>query len=328
LESLSPFDVITARRRTINKHKEFIFQSNGEMIANTIYYDPSEAFEPWMPQIKRIELTNNAIRMYDEQGTILREDQLSTKQDSVMTMAATMAMPGVSQSGPQMTPLTASAIAELQSFGFNVQELQPNTWMLTNADTRIIYDHQEGRLRNEKLQNGIITQSIDRSFLRTPAGGYIPHQTIFKNYTTLASGACGAFVTKQTISNYVKGNGPLPLLSDLDNVAHGQSNSSPLQDENRENKETLNISIASRLEGIQLYPNPSMDIVNVIFPFSSEQNLYHLLLVDASGVEVKRITEQRNTSALAIDIAELPDGIYFLKISDAQKTVTKKIVKQ
>lgn len=329
LETLSPFDVITARHRAVNKRKEIIAGPNGEPLANTIFYDPGEAFEPWMPQIKRIELSGAGIKFFDDQDVLIRETELSPKQDSAMEVIAAFSMEQGLQNNTQMEPLGTSAINDLQSAGFSVQELQTNVWMISNPDTRIIYDSDAKWVKNERLENGVILQSLERSYTRDASGNYMASQTIYKNYTTLGSGACGAFVSKRTISNYSKGSGPLPLLSKERDKALGQSSAADLNTgKEEEQQEVLHVLKANSLEDIRLYPNPGTHEVHVVFPALSTSNTFHLIMVDAAGTVVRQLDDQPGGSSRTINIEALPKGIYFLKISNAQQTITKKFVKQ
>lgn len=74
-------------------------------------------------------------------------------------------------------------------------------------------------------------------------------------------------------------------------------------------------------EAIQLFPNPSADLINVILPDSNEK--YEIELFSSFGEMILK------TSATnVINIENFSKGIYFLTVRQNNKIVTKKIVKQ
>ncbi|MFM7668439.1 MAG: T9SS type A sorting domain-containing protein [Bacteroidota bacterium] len=71
-----------------------------------------------------------------------------------------------------------------------------------------------------------------------------------------------------------------------------------------------------------VYPNPTKDVINVLSTFSEG----NLSIIDMTG---KLLIEQNITSTLnSIDASELKDGVYYLTMSNGDKTTTKKLVIQ
>lgn len=75
--------------------------------------------------------------------------------------------------------------------------------------------------------------------------------------------------------------------------------------------------------GISLYPNPSSKTVFVKWP----SNL-HLAQIDLAAANGKTLKSWKNESkvGLQIDVADLPKGIYFLKMRSAEKVYIKKLM--
>jgi len=71
-----------------------------------------------------------------------------------------------------------------------------------------------------------------------------------------------------------------------------------------------------------MYPNPTKDVINVLSTFSEG----NLAIIDMTG---KLLIAQNITSTLnSIDASELKDGVYYLTMSNGDKTTTKKLVIQ
>jgi hypothetical protein len=73
-----------------------------------------------------------------------------------------------------------------------------------------------------------------------------------------------------------------------------------------------------------IYPNPVEDLLNIdLFNIDTEANL---AIVDAMGRVV--LNETLNTAQNNIDISSLNEGVYFVKIAQDGKIMTRKVVKQ
>jgi sugar lactone lactonase YvrE len=81
-----------------------------------------------------------------------------------------------------------------------------------------------------------------------------------------------------------------------------------------------------------IYPNPAKDVLNVVLYFdklstgSAQDDNATLLITDMLGNTVKQISI--NSNRLSINVADLAEGIYLLRIETNEGTETKKIIKQ
>ncbi len=76
-------------------------------------------------------------------------------------------------------------------------------------------------------------------------------------------------------------------------------------------------------EGFQIYPNPAIDRIVIVYNKSRNTNisLYNIL------GECK-LQRELNNFVNEIDIGSLPKGIYIIKISGKQETIQKKLIKE
>ncbi|MFT6246747.1 MAG: hypothetical protein ACJAXI_003530, partial [Crocinitomicaceae bacterium] len=73
---------------------------------------------------------------------------------------------------------------------------------------------------------------------------------------------------------------------------------------------------------VKLYPNP---VQNELFVESKDEQITEMTILDYSGRVVKVIT---NTNANSIDVSELNQGVYLLKVSTGNGVSTKRFIKQ
>ena len=73
-------------------------------------------------------------------------------------------------------------------------------------------------------------------------------------------------------------------------------------------------------DGIVVYPNPASNILNFKWNNNPTINVY---IINTVGITVRTATMYRALPRL--DISELPDGIYFLKITDGNRSVSRTI---
>lgn len=81
-------------------------------------------------------------------------------------------------------------------------------------------------------------------------------------------------------------------------------------EENEPTKVEENIS-----DAIAIYPNPATDIVNIV-----SQNDSELAIYNATGKEIKRVSTTQNNTA--IDISDLPNGMYFVVVDGHAQKLT------
>ncbi len=79
----------------------------------------------------------------------------------------------------------------------------------------------------------------------------------------------------------------------------------------------------------EIYPNPATDKINVSFVIENNDN-YTIDLSDLSGRVVKQIKkdnlDQGSTQNVVLDVSDVPNGMYLLKISGAANARSEKIV--
>jgi len=74
--------------------------------------------------------------------------------------------------------------------------------------------------------------------------------------------------------------------------------------------------------GVQIYPNPADDIVNLVFDGFSEEA--SVAIVDYSGKIVRSVTLEKGRNVLQID--DLDTGFYFVSILSKGERITKRFV--
>ncbi len=85
----------------------------------------------------------------------------------------------------------------------------------------------------------------------------------------------------------------------------------------------------SKNTAIEVYPNPATETLSVILP-KTIHDKYTIELYDVTGRKIKTLlnNESIKEEIVQLKLDEINSGIYFLKIINAEKTVTKKIIKQ
>ncbi len=82
--------------------------------------------------------------------------------------------------------------------------------------------------------------------------------------------------------------------------------------------------------GINIYPNPTYEACSVSFDYVTK-DLYAIELSDVTGRKVKAILNNQslnNQSVVKFSLEGITPGIYFIKITTNDQTITKKIIKQ
>ena len=73
---------------------------------------------------------------------------------------------------------------------------------------------------------------------------------------------------------------------------------------------------------VKVYPNPTKNILNI------ESNSFEVSSVEIHDVLGKRVFQQNGLNNNQIDISNLTNGIYIMKINADGKTLTRKIIKE
>jgi hypothetical protein len=77
-----------------------------------------------------------------------------------------------------------------------------------------------------------------------------------------------------------------------------------------------------------VFPNPVVDVVKVAFPLRNQGRNVSIELFDVKGQIIEHIGKEAVTSeTVPLDLTNLPDGVYLLKIIDGTQVMTKKLVK-
>ncbi|NNJ82369.1 MAG: T9SS type A sorting domain-containing protein, partial [Flavobacteriaceae bacterium] len=76
---------------------------------------------------------------------------------------------------------------------------------------------------------------------------------------------------------------------------------------------------------VKVYPNPSSGILTV--NYSGNDKIQSVKIISVSGKIVQEISNRAFNSEQTLDISSLGTGIYFLRISSAASTITKKIIR-
>lgn len=93
---------------------------------------------------------------------------------------------------------------------------------------------------------------------------------------------------------------------------------------------TLSIENNRQNLGINLYPNPTSNIINISFN-TLETNTISLLLYDINGRLIKTIANNQKTTGTfnyKIDVSQQQAGIYFLKLQTTKGTYIRKIIRK
>jgi hypothetical protein len=82
----------------------------------------------------------------------------------------------------------------------------------------------------------------------------------------------------------------------------------------------------SNTSDVEIYPNPTNSILNIELPkkFSFSNATLEILNIDGKTLLHKKLT----SVFLQIDVAELNNGLYFVKIQNNEKLITKKVIIQ
>lgn len=79
---------------------------------------------------------------------------------------------------------------------------------------------------------------------------------------------------------------------------------------------------------VKVFPNPVEDVLNVAIPLRNQPRAIKITLLNINGQVLQTIENQSVTvETFVIDVANLTEGMYFLKVLDGEKITVKKIVK-
>jgi hypothetical protein len=93
--------------------------------------------------------------------------------------------------------------------------------------------------------------------------------------------------------------------------------------------DTLYVSLTGigdrTMAGLQLYPNPSRGRVTLLFPQPVHD--LHISIINLTGEKVFEMTPATlETTETVLDLEDLRDGVYLLRIESDDEVVTRKII--
>jgi hypothetical protein len=79
---------------------------------------------------------------------------------------------------------------------------------------------------------------------------------------------------------------------------------------------------------ISLFPNPAKDVIKVFVPDNGKKyDGVKVQIFSAAGKEIKSLSYSKPGTVLRLDIANLQQGIYFIRVNKGDRIVTKRFVK-
>ena len=88
--------------------------------------------------------------------------------------------------------------------------------------------------------------------------------------------------------------------------------------------DVLSITNVDFDEGISIYPNPASDFVNISMPLTSEKVTIELFDQLGRQLLMRNFSEVRTSKRISIE--GIPQGVYFVRISDGSSRTTKKLL--
>ncbi|MFN3754049.1 T9SS type A sorting domain-containing protein [Flavobacterium sp.] len=127
--------------------------------------------------------------------------------------------------------------------------------------------------------------------------------------------------------------GPFPLISEVDFVSTVPTTNSAVSEVIFDNlvveatfeEELLGVNTVNEVAAFSVFPNPTTN--NFTINSANSSTINGVEMVDINGRTVKSIKFDNLTSA-DVNIADLSQGVYMVKISSENGSVTQKIVKQ
>jgi hypothetical protein len=87
-------------------------------------------------------------------------------------------------------------------------------------------------------------------------------------------------------------------------------------------------SISEQNLAIKVFPNPAKDFLNVAIPLQNQPRTIKISLLNSNGQVLQSIENQSVTvETFVIDVHNLSEGMYFLRVLDGEKIKTVKVVK-
>lgn len=92
--------------------------------------------------------------------------------------------------------------------------------------------------------------------------------------------------------------------------------------------ETVSSKLSKTTTDIEVYPNPTADVINVYLPENETNSKTIVSLLNARGQIISAENISENGAPMQIDVSSYPSGIYFLRINrGTQQTIKRVVVK-
>ena len=78
--------------------------------------------------------------------------------------------------------------------------------------------------------------------------------------------------------------------------------------------------------GLNIFPNPARDKINIELPGRDANQAVTVELLNMAGQLLKTLTPGSSLNTIAIDIADVPGGICFVRVKTSSRVITRKIV--
>ncbi len=87
----------------------------------------------------------------------------------------------------------------------------------------------------------------------------------------------------------------------------------------------VDLGSQNALEILSIWPNPAQGIINVKVPYEFDSNNLRVEFVNIDGKVIQPISIE-NSSIIVINISNLKNGNYYLKVSDHSKILAKQVI--
>ena len=189
----------------------------------------------------------------------------------------------------------------------------PTQGIVTNYSMPCMVMYQE--FNNGNSIRISVTDPDDKHFILNPSMVNTINITLVGEWSLSAANADVSIVSSNatsTVVQFISVNGKSPEVVLNKNNQSKQSNSKTLS--------TIENDIIEN--NLMLYPNPGKDIVTI----SSNMDIREIKVIDVSGRLIKTINLSNPSKAYDLSIDYLPDGMYFLKVSETKTVETKVLI--
>lgn len=277
-----------------------------DVCVTIITHGTDTRLQDWMTHPAQTILDENGTRVYDSNGLVIADIPHSKKQtDNYQAMQTSLSSVTIGDY-PQIAPLTATEVADLQTQGWTVSSLDLRKFILTQGNDMVIIEPDRQAVTTKRMEKGILKNSLEKLFRQDSIGRTYPYRLTEVVARTFAGGLCLHQVTSTTYNHYT-------VVED-NQLSNRSSNGS-------------NRLAAAKTPKFAAYPNPARDVLFVDVPESDAP--VKVALTNSMG---KAQAEQTAQSAQTVqfNIEQLPSGVYFVTMQVAGAAVrnTLRFVKE